>query len=86
MRGLRPTVPSVCMFREEKDKWVPDAKLDGHTDWVRDVAWAPSIGLPVSRIASCSQDCKVVIWKKDEVERGPWKPQVCTYGTVIKKN
>lgn len=32
-----------------------EEKLEGHTDWVRDVAWAPSIGLPLSRIASCSQ-------------------------------
>ena len=32
-----------------------EEKLDGHTDWVRDVAWSPSVGLPLSRIASCSQ-------------------------------
>ena len=29
--------------------------LEGHTDWVRDVAWAPNIGLPRSYIASASQ-------------------------------
>ncbi|KAF9613566.1 hypothetical protein IFM89_008957 [Coptis chinensis] len=33
-----------------------------HTDWVRDVAWAPNLGLPKSTIASASQDGKVVIW------------------------
>ena len=28
--------------------------LEAHTDWVRDVAWCPSVGLPLTRIASCS--------------------------------
>ena len=46
---------SVKVWREEGDSWTMEDKLEGHTDWVRDVAWAPSIGLPVSRIASCSQ-------------------------------
>ena len=42
--------------REENDAWVLEGKpLDAHTDWVRDVAWCPSVGLPLSRIASCSQ-------------------------------
>lgn len=30
--------------------------LSGHSDWVRDVAWAPNLGLPRSTIASCGQD------------------------------
>jgi len=38
--------------------------LSGHTAWVRDVAWAPSIGLPYQTIASCSQDGKVIIWRQ----------------------
>ena len=46
----------IC-FREEEGQWVEDQKLDGHSDWVRDVAWAPSVGLPKSVIASCSQVC-----------------------------
>ena len=29
--------------------------LEGHADWVRDVAWAPNIGLPRSYIATASQ-------------------------------
>eukprot|EP00041_Stephanoeca_diplocostata_P029223 m.857305 g.857305 ORF g.857305 m.857305 type:complete len:171 (+) comp23519_c0_seq29:862-1374(+) len=36
--------------------------LDGHDEWVRDVAWAPGIGLSCSTIASCSQDGTVLIW------------------------
>jgi len=34
---------------------VEEQKLDAHHDWVRDVAWAPSVGLQRSIIASCSQ-------------------------------
>lgn len=31
-------------------------------DWVRDVAWAPNLGLPMSTIASAGQDGKVYVW------------------------
>lgn len=33
-----------------------------HNDLVRDVAWAPNLGLPKSTIASGSQDGTVVVW------------------------
>ncbi|XP_046355207.2 protein SEC13 homolog [Haliotis rufescens] len=55
----------VKLWREEDGQWVEDQKLEAHSDWVRDVAWAPSIGLPKSIIASCSQDCRVLIWTND---------------------
>ena len=48
-------VMSLYGDREEDGEWVAEQKLEGHSDWVRDVAWAPSIGLPRSVIASCSQ-------------------------------
>ena len=48
-------------------RWSPDpVVLEGHRDWVRDVAWAPSVGLPCSTIASCSQDYTVYIWSQDK--------------------
>jgi protein transport protein SEC13 len=43
-----------------------------HNDWVRDVAWAPNIGIPYDMIATCSQDGRVFIWKKAESEQ-TWK-------------
>lgn len=45
----------LLFHREESGEWVLEEKLEGHGDWVRDVAWCPGIGLPISRIASCSQ-------------------------------
>lgn len=30
---------------------------NGHTDWVRDVAWAPASGTPCNVVASCSEVC-----------------------------
>jgi len=53
---------------EQKGIW-KDA--NAHADWVRDVAWAPSIGLPSSTIASCSEDKTVAIWT--ETPDGQWK-------------
>ena len=34
-----------------------------HNKWVRDVAWCPAMGLPKQVIASCGEDCSVVIWE-----------------------
>lgn len=33
----------------------PEFILEGHSDWVRDVSFAPNIGLPGETLASCSQ-------------------------------
>lgn len=41
---------------------------------MRDVAWAPNIGLPCNIIASCGQDGKVAIWKQDE--KNTWSSKV----------
>ena len=43
-------------YREETQSWVEEETLEGHADWVRDIAWAPSIGLPRSYVATASQD------------------------------
>ncbi|KAL4570749.1 hypothetical protein LXL04_026410 [Taraxacum kok-saghyz] len=49
--------------------------LKMHSDLVRDVAWAPNLGLPKSTIASCSQDGTVVVWSVGK-EGEEWKGQV----------
>lgn len=45
-----------------------------HDDWVRDVAWAPGLGLK-STIASCSQDGALVVWSKGK-EGEAWRGKI----------
>lgn len=54
----------VCMVARQvwncaEGMWAEEEALPGHTDWVRDVAWAPNLGLPRSTIASAGQDGQV---------------------------
>jgi protein transport protein SEC13 len=43
---------------------------EGHSDWVRDVAWLNYVGYAFDTIASCSEDESVLIWK---CEDNKWK-------------
>eukprot|EP00842_Homolaphlyctis_polyrhiza_P004985 jgi/Hompol1/5488/HPOL_001988-RA len=61
----------VKIWREDNGAWREEIVLEGHTDWVRDVAWAPSIGLPRNYLATSSQDKTVLIWTQDSPS-GPW--------------
>ncbi len=46
----------VWFFNDAGRRWEQEPHvLAGHTDWVRDVAWAPNLGLPFNTIASASQ-------------------------------
>lgn len=66
-------------YATDKDTWVqeelavsnPQQPAQPHSDWVRDVAWAPSTGMPCNTIASCSEDKTVYIWTQTEAN-GPW--------------
>ncbi|GJN38121.1 hypothetical protein PR202_gb27133 [Eleusine coracana subsp. coracana] len=55
---------TVKVWKLNNGSWRMDCfpALQMHKDWVRDVAWAPNLGLPKSTIASASQDGTVVIW------------------------
>jgi len=44
--------------------WEQGQALEGHKDWVRDVAWAPNVGLAQETIASCGQDGVVNLWTR----------------------
>lgn len=61
----------VWGLEETTGTWKEEAVLTGHTDWVRDVAWAPNMGMPVNTIASASQDGKVTIWSQQD-QNGEW--------------
>lgn len=62
------------LFSPEANNYVEEATLDGHMDWVRDVAWSPNFGLPRSYIASASQDKTVLIWTKEG--NGNWEKKL----------
>jgi protein transport protein SEC13 len=47
-------------------------ELEGHSDWVRDVAWLNYVGYAYDTFASCGEDENVFIWKFDELEKN-WK-------------
>ena len=62
----------VWQFAAARQEWEAAATLDGHSDWVRDVAWAPNVGLPYSTIASCGQDGLVLMWTQGDAVGAPW--------------
>lgn len=65
----------VWRYDQKLGDWQQDgATLVGHTDWVRDVAWAPNLGLPKTVIASAGQDGKVLIWMESRDVPGQWSP------------
>jgi protein transport protein SEC13 len=53
-------------FSVETGSWQSTQILTGHTDWVRDVAWSPTV-LSKSYIASASQDKTVRIWTSSDL-------------------
>lgn len=59
---------------EATNNWVLEGKpLQGHRELVRDVAWAPSVGLARAMIASAGQDRRVFVWtQNDEGGAGDW--------------
>ncbi|KAF2317276.1 hypothetical protein GH714_019306 [Hevea brasiliensis] len=68
---------TVKVWKLYNGTWKMDCfpALQMHTDWVRDVAWAPNLGLPKSTIASASQDGKVIIWTVGK-EGDQWEGKV----------
>lgn len=56
--------------------------LTGHTDWVRDVAWSPTV-LQKSYIASASQDKTVRIWTSNAASPDQWESKVLNFDVVL---
>jgi protein transport protein SEC13 len=63
--GYFITMINFKYHREEDGSWKEDMVLQGHSDWVRDVAFAPNLGVNRTYLASCSQDKTVIIWTSD---------------------
>lgn len=62
-------------YRSTATQWQQIDVSTVHTDWVRDVAWAPNTAMPYNTVASCSEDGQVVIWKQHNPTE-QWQPQV----------
>lgn len=72
----------IKIWKEEGDQWVEETKIEVHSDWVRDVAWAPSVGITKNLIASCSQDHRVIVSSSDDLIN--WKSTVLkTFDDVV---
>jgi len=80
--------PHSPLFRPSPSQksYTPTTTLTGHTDWVRDVAFAPTI-LQKSYIASASQDKTVRIWTSTPTAPGQageeWKCTVLNFDAVL---
>lgn len=67
--GGSDNLVKVWKHDSESGKYLLEDTLEGHSDWIRDVAWSPSV-LSKSYIASASQDKSVIIWTQEGA--GPW--------------
>jgi len=65
----------VRFWMRRGDEWVQETTpVVQHSDWVRDVAWAPPLLPNVNVVASCSEDKKVFIWTQTGGAGAEWKP------------
>ncbi|OCK80254.1 Sec13 protein-like protein [Lepidopterella palustris CBS 459.81] len=71
----------IWEFNPETSTYNTLTTLSGHTDWVRDVAWSPTI-LSRSYIASASQDKTVRIWTSTNPDLREWKSTVLNVEAV----
>lgn len=70
----------VVSSSPEQKTYLTTQTLPGHTDWVRDVAWSPSVLLK-SYIASASQDKTVKIWTSADGKE--WKSETLTFESPL---
>ena len=61
----------ISISSPEAKTYTTTVTLPGHSDWVRDVAWSPSVLLK-SYIVSASQDKTVRIWTSDPSAPNEW--------------
>jgi len=57
----------IWEYREDSQNKLVEVEClkgdDSHSDWVRDVAWCPSIGAPYEILVSGSEDGTVIFWR-----------------------
>ncbi|KAL2369887.1 protein transporter SEC13 [Blastomyces gilchristii SLH14081] len=80
--GGSDNLVKIWEYNAENKAYTVTKVLEGHTDWVRDVAWSPSI-LSRSYIASASQDKTVRIWISDPSNPNEWTSQHLEFDCVL---
>ncbi|KAI5288402.1 GTPase-activating protein S13, partial [Ascosphaera acerosa] len=82
--GGSDNMVKIWEYNAESKEHTIATTLEGHTDWVRDVAWSPSV-LIKSYIASASQDNTVRIWTSDPSSANPgeWTCQTLQFNCVM---
>jgi len=75
----------IWEFNPSGNNYVTLAELSGHTGWVRDVAWSPSLLGGKSYIASASQDRTVRIWTTSDAsaEKSSWTCKVLNFECLV---
>jgi protein transport protein SEC13 len=57
---------AIRSWKFKDGEWKEEGEpLLGHSDWIRDISWAPCYGTELKRLASCSQDKNVYLWTLD---------------------
>lgn len=69
--GGADNLVKIWKFDPALQTYILESTLEGHSDWVRDVAWSPSVLLR-SYVASVSQDKTCIIWTQEKPNE-PWK-------------
>ncbi|KAK9479185.1 WD40-repeat-containing domain protein [Lipomyces japonicus] len=83
--GGSDNVVRVWRFDDTANNYVEQASLQAHADWIRDLAWAPSV-LPRSYLASASEDRSVIVWTQDSAAENWTKTVLQPSGSASEAN